>query len=150
MNIYPEFAGHLKGSATSRAAADVCKSRGKQTREVLVYEALKERPQTTYELGLLLGLDREVVVPRCSEMKARGLLNETGETRPGKFGNQMEVLRVVAPYSKKISVPHKKSVKEQTLEGAIAHLRLSPYAAEYHVERAISLISEFLGEKTSH
>lgn len=96
---YPEHAAHARHSATSLAAAQAVERRGKETRERLVYRLLSEQPRTTHELSLATGLAREVLVPRCSEMKARGLLGPTGHKRPGAYGDEQEVLRVIAPYS---------------------------------------------------
>lgn len=145
---YPEQAAHVRGSVTSHAAAQAVEKRGKLTREREIYDAIKQYPQTTYELSQRLGYDREVIVPRCSEMKARGLLNVTGETREGKYGIQTEVLQVIAPYSRKISCWRVKKVTLsladiELLKTAHEHAKLA--AVEYNgfvVESALRKILE--------
>lgn len=119
---YPEQAGYVKGSATSFAAA-VNVEKNKLTREQQIYTALKNKPRTRWELVDDLGLPYETVNPRCSEMKMRGLLRETGETREGRYGNQSEVLCVAALYSKKTADQQKKSCATKLTESNLDALR---------------------------
>lgn len=102
MTHYPERAGFVSHSATSRAAADAVEAGGKITREVLIYETLKGEPMTRWELCAHLDLAYETVNPRCSEMTTRGLLRPNGVTREGKHGLQTDVLEVCAPYTRKL------------------------------------------------
>jgi len=145
MNPYPEQAGHADGSGTSAAAAALLEKRGKVTREVMVYESIRVEPQTVWEVCKSLNLPYEVIHPRCYEMKARGILGCTGETRPGPYGNPGEVLRVIADYSRRQG---KQERKEKThigvMKTVLAHLEMRDGATGYHTVKAMDLLKSFI------
>lgn len=117
MTNYPNRAG-ATDTATSRKAADAVEARGKESREKMLYTMLAERPRSRGQLCEALGLPVEVVGPRLSEMKSRGLLQATGETVTGKYGLEHDVLKVIAPYSP-IRRRQKKIAEDTTLVSAV-------------------------------
>lgn len=142
---YPVIAGHAPGSRTSFDAATRVEGRGKETREVMVYNAVKESPKTMWEITEHLGLPYEVVHPRCSELKGRGILGTTGETRASKYGNEQDVLKIIAPYSKKPAAPknNNKPIKEK-LKDLLANIQLINTADFSYQTTAIAIVKELL------
>ena len=86
---------------TSRAGAkDVKPRQGSQQALLLaVYADHKLTGLTDEEAGDLSGLSQKPKCcywKRCSELRAKGLIEETGETRLSSAGSEMRVCRVTA------------------------------------------------------
>jgi hypothetical protein len=97
--IYPERAGHKERGGTSQAAAEAIEAEGRG-------ETLRSRVLAYYTAGasatpdmvaLVLGESILAIRPRCSELRAQGLLELTGERRRSDGGRAQAVLRMVAP-----------------------------------------------------
>jgi hypothetical protein len=99
---YPIDPGH-RGGDTDMDAADCVKATAK-TYEALTYALLSEQPRTADEVHAAIEekLGKAVplysVRPRLSQLKARGLLVDTGERRLSSAGRcKQRVLRVASP-----------------------------------------------------
>lgn len=88
---YPHQPGHRR-TATSKAGADSVKPRAPTLRE-MVLDFLKVRDMTADECALVLGKSILSIRPRLSELVARGLIFDTGITRPNESGVQAIVWR---------------------------------------------------------
>lgn len=98
-DVYPNVAG-WRGTDTSREAAYAVAGKAAIQREK-VLSAYRRNPDLTPEEawtaigdnGLTLGAVRS----RCSELKAKKILEPTGEKRRGSSGVKAEVLRIARP-----------------------------------------------------
>lgn len=89
---YPHGPGHAKNSLPSLKAAQSVHQPSK--REALILEALRIRPQTDHEIAATLGLAIACTQPRRSDMTARGVVVDSGETRLTPYGKQGAVWRI--------------------------------------------------------
>jgi hypothetical protein len=89
---YPEFPGFAPGSVTSIDAAEEIDAAGLQlaVTEMLRYGG----PMTPDELASRMRRDKLSVRPRCTELKAKGLIHETGEMRRNASGHRAAVLAI--------------------------------------------------------
>ena len=146
---YPEHAGHVQNSQTSFDAATRVEQRGKQSREQMIYNALRDRPRTVSQLGEDLGLPHEVISPRCGEMRSRGLLGPTGEQRLSKYGNKVDVLRIIAPYSPKSTQAitgrkRRNDIDRDKLKTARAFLTLIKTKDQIHMDTIKKILDEVI------
>ena len=149
MNQYPERAGFVRGSRTSLAAAIKVEGRGKITREMMVYNALQEKPRSVWELCNDLGLANEIIQPRCSELKGRGIIHATGETRPTPYKNEGEVLSVCAPYSRNMTRPlihkrHRTEIDKEKVKTALTHLMLLNEKDDFHFNKIKDILTALI------
>jgi len=79
---YPEAPGHAD-TDTSRAAADAVRPKVSWVRGK-VLEALTERPGTAVQIARRLRLPYETIQPRTSELKAMGLIEDSGKRGPSR------------------------------------------------------------------
>lgn len=93
--VYADGAGYKAEGTSRRAAAHVTATLGKRQREVLVvYECAGPAGLTADEAADRLGLHVTVVRPRISELKKKGILEETGQERPTPLGMMADIYRV--------------------------------------------------------
>lgn len=92
---YPETPGY-RDTDTSRNAADYMTPHAMSMRR-RVWEALRERPQTVYEIELRFGWLNQTASPRMSELKQMGLAEDTGVRRPAASGQDGAVIRAIDP-----------------------------------------------------
>jgi predicted transcriptional regulator len=95
MTAYPNHPGH-KGGETSRAAAEAVAATAPDVRRQ-VMAAIVARPSTPEEIASAIGVDLYTVRPRCSELKAAGLIEDSGSRRATKAGKRAIVWRACAP-----------------------------------------------------
>jgi hypothetical protein len=87
---YPAHPGHAAGSVTSIEAAEDIDA---GTLRAAVLEALRQYgDHTPDELADLTGHSVLAIRPRCTELKALGLVRMTGATRPNRSGKRASVL----------------------------------------------------------
>lgn len=91
---YPNAPG-WKARDTSRAAAEAIKPRAMSLR-ARVYESLRQAPGTPEDVAERLGEPVMNIRPRCSELSARGMIEETQQRGPAMGGRRAIVWRVVA------------------------------------------------------
>jgi hypothetical protein len=99
---YPIDPGH-RGGDTDMAAAGFVKATAK-TYEALTYALLSEQPRTADEVHAAIeqqlgkAVPLYTIRPRLSQLKARGLLVDTGERRLSSAGRcKQRVMRVASP-----------------------------------------------------
>lgn len=80
---YPNYAGPKAKGTSSEAATRIEKSGKAEILRIRVLAAL-DIPATSKELAHAMQTDLLSVRPRLSELKARGLIKETGERRHGE------------------------------------------------------------------
>jgi hypothetical protein len=97
MTAYPLQPGYRAGSPeTAIAAAEAIKPIA-PTLEQMALDAVTVRPSTPEEIKLVIEAQtgRPVLLtsirPRLSQLKARGLVADSGERRPGESGRCMSV-----------------------------------------------------------
>lgn len=95
---YPDAPGH-RGIDTSIEAADrIAPHCGRLQRLVLgAFEEAGENGLTAFELADHLELDRYSVQPRCTELKVKKLIHDSGERRLAPSGCKARVWRVGPP-----------------------------------------------------
>lgn len=99
MSAYPLEAGHVKGSETSRAAADFQNAGDfRLSKERVIYDLIAAKAQTRLDVQQALGWKIQTVTARIAEMKARGLLGETGRKITQEGFDRAE-LETIAPYA---------------------------------------------------
>lgn len=92
MHLYPHHPGHQDGN-TSREAAEKIAPRA-DFLKAKVLAALHVRPMTPDEIAASLGESILAIRPRCTELKALGLVVATPETRRNASGCRARVLAV--------------------------------------------------------
>lgn len=80
--MYPNSPGH-KASDTSREAAALMSGTVNALR-VQALKAIADRPQTSWELAATLDVPFENVQPRTSELRKKGLIEDSGERGPAR------------------------------------------------------------------
>jgi predicted ArsR family transcriptional regulator len=91
--LYPASPG-FKSGGTSRAAAEAMKPRAGTLRDRAL-ALLKDAALTADEVAWKLNRSVLSVRPRLSELVAKGLIHDTGRTRPNASGVQASVWRAV-------------------------------------------------------
>lgn len=92
LSRYPIRAGYKKTGTSSDAARDV-ESRAGQLRLKVLHE-LMHSEGTADEIAQRLGEDKLSIRPRCSELYAQNLIEESGERRKNESGKFATVWRV--------------------------------------------------------
>jgi len=77
---------------TSKAAARSVKMQALALIDRIL-EIIKKQPATQDELAYVLGLQNAQVNKRTADLKNAGVIESSGETRPGKSGRQQTVWR---------------------------------------------------------
>jgi|SRR6185437_12323045 len=80
---------------TDTSAAAAVKSDRKTIRVRVLASLTRDGPATSTELSERLAIIFEDVQPRTSELRAQGLIEDSGERRPTKYGNSSIVWRAV-------------------------------------------------------
>lgn len=90
----PTLPAH-NGTATSREAAEsiVPHVNGQQQQILAELRQLGQHGATREELQIATGLDGNALRPRCLELRAKGLIVESSETRLTKSGRRAFVLK---------------------------------------------------------
>jgi predicted ArsR family transcriptional regulator len=96
MSRYPHMPGHKGDGGTSRAAAEAYAPQVKG-RRAQVLDGLKAGPATAEQIGERIGLHWYLTRPRLSELKAMGLVIETGAHGQGALGGVVSVWRLTTP-----------------------------------------------------
>lgn len=91
MNSYPTIPGHKRSGCSADAAEAMQVSA--PTIQQRVLDLLRSRPMTPDECAVTLGKSLLSVRPRCSELIALGLVEETGERHRNTSGLMAAVLR---------------------------------------------------------
>lgn len=83
---------------TSRKGAKAVKPR-RQSQAMLLLAEYQNQPLTDEEAGISSGLAAKPKCcywKRCSELRAMGLIEDTGDTRPSTAGSAMMVCRITS------------------------------------------------------
>lgn len=93
---YPETPGWKGSGPTGREAANAYapQVRGRRAQ---VLAGLDVGPATAEQIGERVGLHWYLTRPRLSELKALGLVVETGQTGRGALGGKVAVWRLTTP-----------------------------------------------------
>lgn len=90
--FYPAVPGHVKGSQTSKDAAESMKeSAGSLRKRILAYIRTLPSGATCDEIELSLGLRHQTASARIAELKHGGKLKSIGR-RPTRSGRQADVM----------------------------------------------------------
>lgn len=87
---YPETPG-FADTDTSRDAAKAVRPKASCVRE-MVLEALRGRPGTAVQIALRLRLPYESVQPRTSELRAMGLVEDSGKRGPSRDPEKLAII----------------------------------------------------------
>ena len=87
---YPRAPGH-RNVETSVAAAHYAKPTAATVRQ-MVLEAVRSRRQTSFELARSLRIPYETLQPRTSELKAQGLIKDSGLRGPSRNPKVMAIV----------------------------------------------------------
>lgn len=79
-SFYPDRPGYKRSGTSQQAAQDIA-PRAMTLRD-RVYQILKHQDCTADECAAILGEDKGNIRPRCSELAKKGLIWDSGETRP--------------------------------------------------------------------
>ena len=88
---YPETPG-FKASGTSEIAANTTDA---EALRAITLQSIKKAPKTADEIADDVGIDRLAIRPRCTELKASGLIRDSGVRRPNVSGKMAIVWEVV-------------------------------------------------------
>lgn len=91
---YPQAPGAKVSTGPSVEAAQKVTGRANRLRK-LVHEALCRTPLTAHELADFLNEDDKATSPRISELRAEGLVVDSGMRRPNRSGHNATVWRGV-------------------------------------------------------
>jgi hypothetical protein len=89
MNVYPDAPGHRNVDTSIAAATALASKLGRLQR--MAETAIRDAGQyglTADELAARLGMDRWSIQPRTSELRRKGLINDSGVRRPNATGKQ--------------------------------------------------------------
>ncbi len=92
--FYPDAPG-WKGAETSKEAAQGVKETAALLRERIL-EAIRQRPGTPEQIALRLNAPLMNVRPRCSELRKRGLIVDSGGRAQALGGRRAIIWRVRA------------------------------------------------------
>ena len=93
---YPQTPGHKGDNGVSREAAEHYAPQV-SGRRAQVLDGLKAGPATAEQIGERIGLHWYLTRPRLSELKALGLVIETGGRGTGALGGKVSVWRLTTP-----------------------------------------------------
>jgi hypothetical protein len=93
-DLYPQAPGYVKGSDTSREAAEAFKEPAHTIANRVLAEYIKAHPAglTSNEVADRLGLTLINVRPRCAELHTGGFLTDSGQRRALSSGRRGAVL----------------------------------------------------------
>lgn len=89
---YPNAAG-FKRTDTSRAAAESINAAAIQAKVLNAFRRFG--PMTADQCAIALNIDKGTIRPRCSELRRKGMLADTGVRRPNSSGKSAQVLKAV-------------------------------------------------------
>ena len=93
-NYYAEHVGSKGSDGTSQSAAEAIKPNVSRLRRMTLHGLGRLGEATTLEVVAAIGLARESLQPRLSELRAMGLVEPTGKRRPNPSGKNAAVLRL--------------------------------------------------------
>lgn len=93
MNHYPNAPGY-KARDTAKAAADLIAPRERSLR-ARVYDEIAKRPGTPEDIAERLGEAVHSTRPRCSQLAAAGLIEDSGQRGEAMGGRKAIVWRIV-------------------------------------------------------
>lgn len=97
--VYADGAGYKTEGTSRRAAAHVTATLGKRQQEVLtIFRRTGIGGLTADEVAGCLGWHVTTVRPRITELKQKGILEQTGEERPTPLGMMAYVYRMTEVY----------------------------------------------------
>lgn len=88
---YPDTPG-FKAAGTSEAAANTTDA---EALRELTLASIRKYPKTADEVAGDIGIDRLAIRPRCTELKAAGLIQDSGKRRSNVSGKLACVWEVV-------------------------------------------------------
>ncbi|HKT53615.1 MAG TPA: hypothetical protein VJP88_04140 [Caulobacteraceae bacterium] len=92
MTHYPDAPGH-KARDTAKAAADLIAPRERSLR-ARVYDEIAKRPGTPEDIAERLGEAVHSIRPRCSQLAAAGLIEDSGQRGDAMGGRKAIIWRV--------------------------------------------------------
>lgn len=92
---YPEVPGH-RNVDTSIAAAEAVKDKVARLQGLCLSTIRALGPKTADEIAAHVHEDKGSIRPRCTELKRKGLLFDSGARRPNKSGRNAIVWKVKA------------------------------------------------------
>ena len=93
-NFYEQNVGAKGPDGTSQDAAEAIKPSVSRLRRMTLHWLGRLGEATTLEAVAAIGLPRESIQPRLSELRAMGLVEPTGARRPNPSGKKAAVLRL--------------------------------------------------------
>ena len=148
-DMYPEQPGH-RGVETSIDAAKAVDS--KQIRNQIIQELEGSAGYTSVELAVLLQLPFFSVQPRLSELKAMGMIHDTGIRREGRTKQKMIVWQktpadLVKPPKSKIKPVGNKELWAEMMNAVYAYGNQPDINNQMQLHKsAISWAESFAGE----
>lgn len=94
-DFYPDAPG-FRRSDTSRAAAEAVKPKAGTVR-LMVLEALRLRPMTSVEIADRLRLPYSTCQPRTSELRAKGLIEDSGARGESRDKSKLAIVWRLVP-----------------------------------------------------
>ncbi len=96
MTAYPEAPGFKSDLETGRNAARSFTRKAKPIR-VRVLEVIERGDATPEQVGEAIGVHFMIVRARCSELRAQGLIDDSGRRGAGALGGTVVVWRATTP-----------------------------------------------------
>lgn len=96
VDLYPDHPGSKGRDGTSQEAADAIAPDVTRLRLLALRALDRLGAATVLEAVAVSGVTREALQPRFSELRARGLVEPTGERRANPSGKRAAVLRLTA------------------------------------------------------
>lgn len=94
MNVYPATAGFKGSLETGREGAEAVTPKLKTRHAEVLADLASHGPSTAEEIAARTDRHWYVTRPRISELKAQGLVVETGERRATEMGGRTHVVRL--------------------------------------------------------
>jgi len=93
---YPETPGWKGDLETGREAAITFKPKAKPLRQRAM-EVIERGPASAEQIGAEIDHHFMVVRARCSELRAQGLITDSGQRGPGALGGRVVIWRATTP-----------------------------------------------------
>lgn len=98
---YPDTPGHKGDLDTGRLAAKAFAPKARPIR-VRALEVIERRPATAEQVGVEIGEHFMIVRARCSELRALGLIDDSGRRGEGALGGRVVVWRATTPLERAV------------------------------------------------
>jgi predicted ArsR family transcriptional regulator len=107
---YPASPGFKGDLDTGRAAAKAFAPKAKPLR-VRTLEAIERGPATAEQVAEAIGAHWMVVRARCSELRAQGLIEDSGRRGEGALGGKVVVWRATTPLERAAFAPGREATQ---------------------------------------